>query len=313
MSNESIGAWQFIDEDLGYNTLWPVAWNQWVSALCDNDYYLNVWAPKSSTLSAGDFAYQVGYNLPAGTFTLSADIHADTDGFYLMANDDLVAITNAGSNAWSTAYTISVSTTLAEAGTLKLGLTRTADVTLTSAEMCLYASDFTLTYEGEGSFDNISFTTSDSDADEEEDDEDDDEDDEEEDAGNEGPTGGTTGDDATTGDEGTTGDDGETADLAALNAEYLNAMTYAYTAYSAATDATEKAAILTTIATYSSIDLTDAKALQEAIDALNAVIPTGINAPSATSAPVIYNLAGERVINPTSGIYIINGRKVVIP
>ena len=47
---------------------------------------------------------------------------------------------------------------------------------------------------------------------------------------------------------------------------------------------------------------------------VDTMVQTGIEtAPQATKQnPAIYNLNGQKVTNPKSGLYIINGRKVVI-
>ena len=45
------------------------------------------------------------------------------------------------------------------------------------------------------------------------------------------------------------------------------------------------------------------------------ISPTGISTPVTFKAPLsntYYNMAGQRVANPTKGLYIVNGKKVII-
>ena len=59
----------------------------------------------------------------------------------------------------------------------------------------------------------------------------------------------------------------------------------------------------------------DVKGIVFGADELDDDTPTGINAPQgdvAGKAAVVYDLSGRRVTKPGKGIYIVNGKKVVI-
>lgn len=127
----------------GWSTNWFFAPDQWVSSLVTGSWFYKTWIDANKTLTAGNLIYQSKDNMPAGTYTISAAIHNESDAIYLFANDDKVAIPVASS--WSNAQNVSVQTTLTEAGTLTFGITVPETVT-TTAEVSLYADNFKVTY-----------------------------------------------------------------------------------------------------------------------------------------------------------------------
>lgn len=129
------------------NGPWPVAINQWHSALVSGTYCLQSWVSSGNSLTAGDIIYQSLDNLPAGTYTVSAVVHTDHNGIYLFANDDTKLVT--ATSTWGTAETVSVTTTLSAAGKLTIGLKLATAPTGTS-EVNLYADNFKVTQQTSG-------------------------------------------------------------------------------------------------------------------------------------------------------------------
>ncbi len=124
------------------NTLWVFETDTWTSSLVDG-YFMKGWTPAdSATVNAGKIIFQTSASeLPAGTYTVTAAVHTDLDGFYLYANDDEKEVVS--TSDWGTAYTTTVTTELTEAGYLEIGLKLDADATL-SSEWNFYADNFTV-------------------------------------------------------------------------------------------------------------------------------------------------------------------------
>ncbi len=144
-------------------SLGAVALDGWESSLCEGTR-LSLWIKGGNAASAADFIYQQSTApLPAGTYKVSAVVHADgTSNFALFAGDSETAITNLGSGVWSSALNVSVTTTLAEDGYLTLGL-RLTDSVSQSTECNLYADNFKVVAVSDSSDDDSSDDDSDGD------------------------------------------------------------------------------------------------------------------------------------------------------
>ncbi len=115
--------------------------NAWASSLTDS-YLITAWHQSSSTASEAHTVIAQSTTVPAGTYKISVVAHADgTDAFSLFANDDATAITDLGSNSWSTAAKYSVTTTLEAEGTLTIGI-KCAEIAVQSTEINLYFDNF---------------------------------------------------------------------------------------------------------------------------------------------------------------------------
>lgn len=131
-----------INWNQGWSTNWFYAPDQWVSSLITGSWFYKTWIDNGQTLTAGNLIYQSKDNMPAGTYTISAAIHNESDAIYLFANNDKVAIPQA--SGWSDAKTVTIQTTLDEPGTLTFGITVPETVT-TTASTNLYADNFKVT------------------------------------------------------------------------------------------------------------------------------------------------------------------------
>ena len=116
--------------------------NEWHSGLTSGSHVLQGWVKSGNSLSSGNVIIQSIDNLPAGEYTISAVIHTDYNGIYLFANDDEKLIT--ATSEWATAYNTSVTTTLATAGSLSIGL-KLKEAPSTTNEVNLYADNFKVT------------------------------------------------------------------------------------------------------------------------------------------------------------------------
>ncbi len=135
--------------EISYNTPWsdgpwPKKANEWHSSLADG-LLLQGWNASGNTVK-GEIIYQSLDNLPAGTYTISAAIHIDYDGFRLFANDDETAVTK--TTDWGTAFETKVTTTLNSTGLLRFGL-KVADGLEATQELNLYADNFKVLYSPE--------------------------------------------------------------------------------------------------------------------------------------------------------------------
>lgn len=127
----------------GWETNWFYETDSWVSSLVTGNWFYKTYINTGKTLSAGNLIYQSKDNMPAGTYTISAAIHNESDAIYLFANDNKAAIPTA--SGWGEAKTVSVQTTLNEPGTLTFGITIPETVT-TTAGTNLYADNFQVTH-----------------------------------------------------------------------------------------------------------------------------------------------------------------------
>lgn len=127
-----------INYDQGWGSIWPVVVNEWHSGMVNGNCF-QAWVDKDKTLTAGNIIYQSVEDLPAGTYTIKANIHTDYNGIYLFANNDTQIVTS--TTQWGTAYETTVTTTLTEPGTITLGL-KLLDATTSGKEINLYADNF---------------------------------------------------------------------------------------------------------------------------------------------------------------------------
>ena len=127
--------------DQGWGSIWATARTQWHSSLTSGNWVFQSWVSKGNSLTAGNIIYQSKENMPAGKYIVSAVVHTDYNGIYLFANDDTKVVPT--TSTWSTAYQVSVETTLTEPGTLTFGLTLPTAPTSTG-EVNLYADNFTV-------------------------------------------------------------------------------------------------------------------------------------------------------------------------
>ncbi len=142
-----------------FETNWPKKDDGWMSSLISN-YLLVVWeGSKTIAANAKVCSQTSNVELPAGTYTITAVVHADgTDSFalYASANGETVttAISNSGSGNWANASIYNVSITLETAASLEIGIMTTADINAASTDVNLYVDNFkviqTVTNEEDG-------------------------------------------------------------------------------------------------------------------------------------------------------------------
>lgn len=118
----------------------------WDSPLCGGSYRLNCWQPSGTATSAGYIIKQSVANLPAGKYILSAAIHTDASGVYLVANGTKTQVSTTSS--WGEAYTVTAECTLTETGTLTIGIY--ADANAAKSDLNLYADNFVVMQQIEG-------------------------------------------------------------------------------------------------------------------------------------------------------------------
>lgn len=135
-----------INYDMGWGSgkTWPVKVNQYHSTLTGGNYLYQAWAGSGTSLSAGNIIFQSASNMPAGTYTVSVAAHCECDVIALFANDDTQVIPYTANSSWSTATSVSVTTTLEEAGTLTVGL-KLLSTPISTSEVNLYADNFKVT------------------------------------------------------------------------------------------------------------------------------------------------------------------------
>ena len=140
--------WGFENGDLSVawttpNSAWTCtaqAMTQWVNSACAGSYYFNAWAG-SAISTTGAFLQQSITNLPAGTYTVTAVVHAESSNIYLFANDSQTTATK--NSTWANADApLSVTGTVDASGTLEFGLGNSGSV---SQGVSVYADVFTVT------------------------------------------------------------------------------------------------------------------------------------------------------------------------
>ncbi len=130
-----------VSSSQGWGSIGIVAVNEWHSSLVSGNCFQS-WVSAGSSLAAGEIFSQSADNMPAGIYTVKAIVHTDYNGIYLFASDDTKVIPS--TNAWDTAFEVSVTTTLATAGKLTIGLKLTEKPTI-SNEINIYADSFKVT------------------------------------------------------------------------------------------------------------------------------------------------------------------------
>lgn len=135
-----------INNDQGWGRIWPEIVNQWHSGMT-NGICFQSWVAAGNQLSEGNIIYQTLENMPAGTYTLKANIHTDYDGIYLFINDKTQKVT--ATSDWGTAYETKVSASLSEPGPITIGL-KLNNNSSTSKEINLYADNFKCYSESTG-------------------------------------------------------------------------------------------------------------------------------------------------------------------
>lgn len=133
--------------DINYETKWssgpwPVKVNEWHSSLTDG-FAFQGWNARGNSLAAGYILRQSAEELPAGTYTVTAAVHADYDGVSLFANNESAAVTT--TSEWGTAFAVKVVTELKAPGSLTIGL-QFDNAISTSSEINLYADNFKVMY-----------------------------------------------------------------------------------------------------------------------------------------------------------------------
>ncbi len=106
------------------------------------NYIFQLYNAASNEVSAGQFLWQTVTMEEAGTYVVSAVVHADGyDGFYLFANDQEQAI--ASLDAWADVVTPSVTVTVEAGEELTIGL-KTNEAISTTSDINLYADNFSI-------------------------------------------------------------------------------------------------------------------------------------------------------------------------
>ena len=132
-----------INYSMGWGNTWPIKKDDWHSNLTDG-YLHYAYVANGTSLSAANIIEQSASDMPAGTYTISAVVHSESDVIALFANDDTQVVPYTANSSWGTATTVSVTTTLEEAGTLTLGL-KLLSVPTTTDKINLYADNFKVT------------------------------------------------------------------------------------------------------------------------------------------------------------------------
>ena len=130
----------------GWGSIGIVAVNEWHSSLVSGSCFQS-WVSAGSSLAAGEIFSQSADNMPAGTYTVKVIVHTDYNGIYLFANDDAKVIP--ATSTWGTAFEVSVTTTLATAGKLTIGL-KLAEKPTSGSEINIYADNFKVTGQTTG-------------------------------------------------------------------------------------------------------------------------------------------------------------------
>ncbi|MCD8297779.1 MAG: arabinogalactan endo-1,4-beta-galactosidase [Prevotella sp.] len=131
--------------------------DSYASSLTSN-YLLEVWEGTNTISSGTKVCSQTSKvegnsaDLPAGTYTVTAVVHADgSDQFALFASANSTTVTSkiknsySGSDCWADAATYKVTIELTEASTLEIGIITTGDIAAATTAVNLYADNFKVT------------------------------------------------------------------------------------------------------------------------------------------------------------------------